>query len=163
MLNADNNSNANGTPPNIPSHNSTELSREEIDIWNTLSKRIYAPTPTSLSNINATILPSKSDGIHPLVAIDLTGALIAHGAIMFSLPPVIRGKGAPFLPTASKGLNVMFQELKRQPTVSASLKKNTKLNFVDLGSGDGRVVFRAAREGLFHKSVGYEINPGTCT
>ena len=28
-----------------------------------------------------------------------------------------------------------------------------------MGSGDGRVVFRAAREGLFDKSVGYEINP----
>ena len=33
------------------------------------------------------------------------------------------------------------------------------LKFVDLGSGDGRVVFRAARENLFNKSIGYEINP----
>ena len=33
------------------------------------------------------------------------------------------------------------------------------MTFYDLGSGDGRVVFRAAREGIFHKCVGYEINP----
>lgn len=31
--------------------------------------------------------------------------------------------------------------------------------FVDLGSGDGRVVFRAAREQLFTLCIGYEINP----
>ena len=39
-------------------------------------------------------------------------------------------------------------------------KQDSNLTFVDLGSGDGRVVFRAAREGLFDNCVGYEINPG---
>jgi len=53
----------------------------------------------------------------------------------------------------------MFKELRNQPIVKDS-KRN--LTFFDLGSGDGRVVFRAAREGMFHKSIGYEINPGTC-
>ena len=34
-----------------------------------------------------------------------------------------------------------------------------KLVFVDLGSGDGRLVFRAAREDIFDECIGYEINP----
>jgi len=38
-------------------------------------------------------------------------------------------------------------------------KQGHDLRFVDLGSGDGRVVFRAARENLFKASIGYELNP----
>jgi hypothetical protein len=39
------------------------------------------------------------------------------------------------------------------------IRKINKRIFVDLGSGDGRLVFRAAREGLFDLCIGYEINP----
>mmetsp|Transcript_22708 Transcript_22708/g.25844 ORF Transcript_22708/g.25844 Transcript_22708/m.25844 type:complete len:255 (-) Transcript_22708:21-785(-) len=106
--------------------------------------------------------------IHPAVVVGLTGALLAHAAILFSLPPVIKGKGAPFLPTAKKGIETMFQQIRLQPQIKRKLKDQAKINgnvatkslrFVDLGSGDGRVVFSSAREGLFYKSIGYEINP----
>jgi hypothetical protein len=72
--------------------------------------------------------------------------------------------GAPYLPTFQKNMNAMFSQLRREQslahpstgdgTVHAQLGK-----FVDLGSGDGRVVFRAAREDMFRLCVGYEINP----
>jgi SAM-dependent methyltransferase len=52
----------------------------------------------------------------------------------------------------------MFDLIKVHFQQPNSIPKHS-LKFVDLGSGDGRVVFRAAREGLFHASVGYEINP----
>lgn len=43
---------------------------------------------------------------------------------------------------------------------SSSNKNEEKLVFVDLGSGDGRMVFHAAyREQLFTHCIGYEINP----
>ncbi len=132
------------------------LSKEEQDLWTSLSKEFTSSPET---NVYFDRNDNSRDGLHPAVAFGLFGALIAHGAIILSLPPVIRGKGAPFLPTASKGLNIMFKELRKQPVVLGG-KKN--LTFLDLGSGDGRVVFRASREGLFHKSIGYEINPGTC-
>ena len=61
--------------------------------------------------------------------------------------------GAPYLPTFSKSMNAMFAQLRREPI------RQKKLTFVDLGSGDGRVVFRAAREKMFDKCIGYEINP----
>ncbi|CAB9525410.1 Protein FAM173B [Seminavis robusta] len=52
----------------------------------------------------------------------------------------------------------MFQQLQQQLAVSR-LHKSKSLTFVDLGSGDGRLVFRAARQGIFSTSIGYEINP----
>jgi hypothetical protein len=130
-----------------------ELSREESELWKSISKEMFAPVPSANPE-------SKKEGLHPVVAIGLGAALLAHCAIIFSLPPVLLQRGAPFLPTASKGLNVMFQELKKQSIIAKNIHANKPLNFVDLGSGDGRVVFRAAREGFFTKSIGYEINPG---
>jgi hypothetical protein len=63
------------------------------------------------------------------------------------------------LPTFQKNLDAMFSQLRKDPTLQQQVKSGKKLHFVDLGSGDGRVVFRAAKEGIFHKSIGYEINP----
>ena len=75
------------------------------------------------------------------------------------------GRGAPYLPTVKNKMDHMFAPLKThfasitEPMSRHGVSDGRKLTFVDLGSGDGRVVFRAAREGLFHKSIGYEINP----
>ena len=175
--------------PTAKTNNASENSKANIE-----SPKIVNPKGTKQKNHSSTILPSsewkelsnawassledsptivsEKDGgrIHPTVALGLTVAFVAHGAILFSLPPVLRGKGAPFLPTAKTGLNVMFSELRRHPNIASKLnqkgairtvvKRDSNLTFVDLGSGDGRVVFRAAREGLFDNCVGYEINPG---
>ncbi len=91
--------------------------------------------------------------------------VIAHGAVILSLPPVIRGKGAPYLPTSSKNMDKMFHLIRQQPQIVRKLQRATAqkpvMKFVDLGSGDGRMVFRSAREkDLFGCSIGYEINPG---
>lgn len=91
-----------------------------------------------------------------LLGVGGTLFLLPHLAILLSLPPVLQRRGAPYLPTFKTKLNVMF-DLIRMHINQAPTKRNLK--FVDLGSGDGRVVFRAAREGLFSTSVGYEINP----
>lgn len=159
MTGANSNSNSNSNFDNKfrapPISNQDDLSREETEIWKSISKEMFAQDPSEKSQ-------AKNEGLHPVLAIGLTAALLAHGAIMFSLPPVLRQRGAPFLPTASKGLNIMFQELKNQPIIVNRMRARKNLNFIDLGSGDGRVVFRAAREGLFTNSVGYEINPGEC-
>lgn len=57
-------------------------------------------------------------------------------------------------------MNAMFVQLRKEPKFMDRHKEGAaKLNFVDLGSGDGRIVFRASRENLFSVSVGYEINP----
>lgn len=114
---------------------------------------------------------------NPWVTMGLAGVfVIAHGAVLLSLPPVLRGKGAPYLPTTSENMDRMFRLIRKQPQIMrklqiqqnneisnsvASFASNSQLKFVDLGSGDGRMVFRSAREkNLFGCSVGYEINPG---
>jgi hypothetical protein len=63
------------------------------------------------------------------------------------------------LPTFQKNLDAMFSQLRKDPILQQQVKSGKKLTFVDLGSGDGRVVFRAAKEGMFHRCIGYEINP----
>ena len=99
--------------------------------------------------------------------------LFPHLAILLSLPPVLLRWGAPYLPTFESKLNTMFNLIHRhiQHLQSMQQKLQTRyhphpptsssssLRFVDLGSGDGRVVFRASREGVVALSVGYEINP----
>ena len=124
------------------------------------------------NNNDSSILNSDGNSSSPssFFAIGLASAFVfAHGAIILSLPPVIRGNGAPFLPTTSKNMDRMFKLIKQQPQIRHKLEQkkmitssvSSGMKFVDLGSGDGRMVFRSAREpNLFQYSIGYEINPG---
>ena len=135
-------------------------------------------------NVMSNQTEEESKRSNPFFTIGLaTAFVIAHGAMLLSLPPVILGRGAPFLPTTQANMDKMFTLIRKQPqirqklhtsqtntTSSASSSELLKIGrqegkgdmtFVDLGSGDGRIVFRAARESnLFTRSIGYEINPG---
>ncbi|KAL7499848.1 hypothetical protein ACHAWT_007868 [Skeletonema menzelii] len=108
-----------------------------------------------------TLFPSSPASNKILLGIGGTLFLLPHLFIILSLPPVLQRRGAPYLPTFANKLNVMFDLIKNHVNNNNKtlLKQPSSLKFVDLGSGDGRVVFRAAREGIFQKSVGYEINP----
>lgn len=55
--------------------------------------------------------------------------------------------GGPYVPTKEKVIEKMIK--------ISGIKKNETA--VDLGSGDGRIVFRLAERGI--KTYGYEINP----
>lgn len=55
--------------------------------------------------------------------------------------------GAPFVPTSRKRLRQMLELVKPKPGEV----------WIDLGSGDGRLVIAAARAGA--KAIGYEIHP----
>jgi len=102
---------------------------------------------------------SSQTSIHPGIALFLGGAFCLNLGMLLSLPPVLRGRGAPYLPTFGGKLKIMFQQVRSHPTFGEKVNRGTPMRFVDLGSGDGRVVFRAAREKLFQTSIGYEINP----
>ena len=121
------------------------------DIWKGVQSEIQVSGEAPASGI--------SGKIHPAVVVGLGGFFLLNVGALLSLPPVLRGKGAPYLPTFSGKLNVMFTQLRQDKHIAKKLQTKQPLRFVDLGSGDGRVVFRAAREGIFDKSIGYEINP----
>jgi hypothetical protein len=93
---------------------------------------------------------TERGGISPAVSYGLGAFFVLNIAMLASLPPVLRGRGAPYLPTFRTHREAMFRQL--QQTVGR--KKEV---FVDLGSGDGRLVFAAAQ--TFRLSVGYESNP----
>ena len=116
--------------------------------------------PSNKSSWKSSVFPSTMIPSNKvLLGVGGTLFLLPHLAIILSLPPVLQRRGAPYLPTFANKLNVMFDLIKRHITSNKSSIDKSSLKFVDLGSGDGRVVFRAARSGMFQKSVGYEINP----
>lgn len=117
------------------------------DVWKEIQSEIELDAETTPSSL------------HPGLAVGLGGFFLLNVAALLSLPPVLIGRGAPYLPSLNIKLNVMFTQLRKDSHVIKKLKEGKPLTFVDLGSGDGRVVFRAAREGIFQKSIGYEINP----
>mmetsp|Transcript_4603 Transcript_4603/g.6645 ORF Transcript_4603/g.6645 Transcript_4603/m.6645 type:complete len:239 (+) Transcript_4603:132-848(+) len=135
------------------SSHTTNEEREFLQSFNALFSSDNSDTE------NAT---STQSSLHPAVAVGIGGIFLLNFAFLISLPPVLMRRGAPYLPTFQDKMNKMFHPLRSHlpPQGRAQSKESKKkLVFVDLGSGDGRVVFRAARENLFHKSIGYEINP----
>jgi hypothetical protein len=132
-------------------------------LHNSLHDVLSNSTEDNSPSGQGTLFPSSATSNKILLGIGGTLFLLPHLAIILSLPPVLQRRGAPYLPTFANKLNVMFDLIKRHVATTAhdnkTSIKQSSLKFVDLGSGDGRVVFRAAREGIFQKSVGYEINP----
>ncbi|GKY95294.1 hypothetical protein MPSEU_000491300 [Mayamaea pseudoterrestris] len=90
-----------------------------------------------------------------------SGVMAFNVMALISLFPVLRGRGAPYLPTKRNNLDRMFAQLHSNDDfrkMATDISKG-RPKFVDLGSGDGRVVFRAAREDVFSSCDGFEINP----
>ena len=104
---------------------------------------------------------ADATGMHPALKAGLGIGLVANLALLLSLPPVIMSKGAPYLPTFSRQSSIMFERIRQSRSIASRMRKGVPLTFVDLGSGDGRLVFQAARQSMFVRSIGYEINPGT--
>jgi len=123
------------------------------------TQEIWEKVQSEIQDSSEAPASAKSDSLHPAFVVGLGGFFLLNVGALMSLPPVLRGRGAPYLPTFSGKLNVMFTQLRQDAHIAKKLADQKPLLFVDLGSGDGRVVFRAAREGIFDKSIGYEINP----
>lgn len=152
----------------MPSQQTT-ISREEKELLSSLGLEDLLSNDSTTSATTSTQSPlgagggeqdaSTSSQMHPAVKAGLAIGFVANLGLLLSLPPVIMGKGAPYLPTFSRSSNVMWERIRQSPTIQARLKSKDALTFVDLGSGDGRLVFQAARQNMFAKSIGYEINP----
>lgn len=138
---------------NEPKEKESSIRNETKEIWKSVQSELRDEAWSDDS--------AGSSSLHPAFALGLGGFFLLNVGALLSLPPVLRGKGAPYLPTFSGKLDTMFRQLRRDASVARKVAASADktLTFVDLGSGDGRVVFRAAREGIFQKSIGYEINP----
>ena len=134
----------NQQPPNV--------SREERELLSSLGLDDLLSSSQSLLNGDEDASSSSSQ-MHPAVKAGLAMGLVANLALLLSLPPVIMGRGAPYLPTVSRSSNVMWERIRSSPSIKSRLKNGESLTFVDLGSGDGRLVFQAARQNMFAKSI----------
>ena len=147
----------------------TRISREEKELLSSLGLGDLLSSDSTTSATTSTQSPldagggeqdaSTSSQMHPAVKAGLAIGFVANLGLLLSLPPVIMGKGAPYLPTFSRSSNVMWERIRQSSSIQARVKRGDRLTFVDLGSGDGRLVFQAARQNMFAKSIGYEINP----
>ena len=145
------------------------ISREEKELLSSLGLGDLLSSDSTTSATTSTQSPldagggeqdaSTSSQMHPAVKAGLAIGFVANLGLLLSLPPVIMGKGAPYLPTFSRSSNVMWERIRQSSSIQARVKRGDRLTFVDLGSGDGRLVFQAARQNMFAKSIGYEINP----
>jgi SAM-dependent methyltransferase len=68
--------------------------------------------------------------------------------ILWRVVPILRG-GAPYVPTSADNVRRMIAFAELRPTD----------RIVDLGSGDGQIVFAAVQAGAAH-GTGYELDPG---
>ncbi|KAL7578365.1 hypothetical protein ACA910_012768 [Epithemia clementina (nom. ined.)] len=97
--------------------------------------------------------------LHPALSFGLGAFVLVQLVPLLSLPPVLWRRGAPYLPTFQNQAEAMFRLLRSEPSFQQRIASGKQLRFVDLGSGDGRLVFRAAQARIFALSSGYEINP----
>eukprot|EP00562_Extubocellulus_spinifer_P003867 CAMPEP_0178536770 /NCGR_PEP_ID=MMETSP0696-20121128/36256_1 /TAXON_ID=265572 /ORGANISM="Extubocellulus spinifer, Strain CCMP396" /LENGTH=268 /DNA_ID=CAMNT_0020168999 /DNA_START=139 /DNA_END=945 /DNA_ORIENTATION=+ len=148
----------------MPQDHPTAISREEEELLKSLgvdSSFLRSSTATSSSTSDDAdgTCETGATGMHPALKAGLGIGLVANLALLLSLPPVIMSKGAPYLPTFSRQSSVMFERIRQSRSIASRIRKGVPLTFVDLGSGDGRLVFQAARQSMFVRSIGYEINP----
>ena len=149
------------------------LSKEEEELLKLLGADNLLRTHTTLSSSRTTrasvtsddanagpSCPVDSTGMHTALKAGLGIGLVANLGLLLSLPPVIMSKGAPYLPTFSRQSSIMFDRIRKSGCIASRIRNGVPLTFVDLGSGDGRLVFQAARQSMFVRSIGYEINPG---
>ncbi|MDD4937973.1 MAG: hypothetical protein PHX34_03060 [Candidatus Shapirobacteria bacterium] len=78
------------------------------------------------------------------ISVFLTLLIISYTFYIFYLQLI---PGAFYYPSVEKDIQSLIK----------SVKPKSKDIFVDLGSGDGRIIIAAAKMGI--KSVGYELNP----
>lgn len=103
---------------------------------------------------------SKSKvGFYMAMGVGAVAVGFSIAAIPF-LTPAIRTHALPYVPATTKQIENVFKAVKAFG-VSRNLKriepsKNNLVKLVDLGSGDGRIVFDAAKRG--YHATGVELN-----
>ena len=108
-------------------------------------------------NTNKTI-QTRRNNISLSAKIGLCTAVgINLGVVFGSAIPAVIGRGAPYLPTLRKTLDIVFNIALPKHLTHNNDNNNNNIQVVDLGSGDGRVVIEAAKRG--YSAIGYEINP----
>jgi hypothetical protein len=90
-------------------------------------------------------------------------AVLAIGGSIAAIPfltPAMRHHALPFIPATDKQIKNVFRAIKHYTDANGLAKmqpsKTNVVKLIDLGSGDGRIVFAAAKRG--YQATGVELN-----
>lgn len=98
---------------------------------------------------------SSKVGFYTTLGISALAVGCSIAAIPF-LTPAMRKHALPYVPATPKQISNVFKALRAyRPEDNPNMVK-----LVDLGSGDGRIVFEAARKG--YRATGVELNAILC-
>lgn len=114
-----------------------------------------------MSSIESSEKPSKF-GLYATMGVSALAIGFSVVAIPF-LTPALRKHALPYIPATPKQIKNVFKAVKAfsranglthlHPSLNTS---NQRIKLIDLGSGDGRIVFEAASRG--YQATGVEIN-----
>lgn len=105
--------------------------------------------------------PKRNSKVGLYMALGVGAAAIGFSiaAIPF-LTPALRSHALPYVPATNKQIENVFKALKQysleRHLTKIAPSKNNIVKLIDLGSGDGRIVFEAAKRG--YHSTGVELN-----
>ena len=135
---------------------------------NNASKPSTAPDDCVYCKTESPTTPAPSKfGLYTTLAIGGVAVAFTVAALPFILP-AMRKHTLPYVPATDKQISNVFKAVRAysqqanltsvmvpQP-LSAGLATGQKVHLVDLGSGDGRIVFEAAKRGYYAEGV--ELN-----
>lgn len=109
-----------------------------------------------LNELNKKSSPSHSSsiGLYATIGVGSLAVLVSVAAIPF-VSPAFRKHVLPYVPATKNQIDNVFKAIDHVKH-SQSLVNNSTLKLIDLGSGDGRIVFEAAKNG--YKATGVELN-----
>eukprot|EP00929_Paragymnodinium_shiwhaense_P082423 TRINITY_DN43425_c0_g1_i1.p1 TRINITY_DN43425_c0_g1~~TRINITY_DN43425_c0_g1_i1.p1 ORF type:complete len:270 (+),score=49.63 TRINITY_DN43425_c0_g1_i1:105-914(+) len=127
-----------------------------------------APKVKKINVLGFQLQASEDRARKLLIGAGFALAAINGFGLPFALPKMRKFLGAPYVPMKKYALEAMFVQVlptwlrHRSAAEAVSVAESASLplaglKLVDFGSGDGRIVAAAARQGMH--AVGYEINP----
>ena len=112
-----------------------------------------------LNQGNAKPLKESSNiGLYTTIGIGSIALAFRIAAIPF-VTPALRKHTLPYVPATDKQIENVFKTIrliKKSDSLAKSSGGQSALTLIDLGSGDGRIVFEASKRG--YKAVGVELN-----
>jgi SAM-dependent methyltransferase len=121
--------------------------------------RMISSSDSSKASVNVLSLTASSSSSKLGLFGALTIGALAIGGSALAVPfllPALRRHALPYVPATNKQLDNVFKAIKIFNNTRNLASKQNPQKLIDLGSGDGRIVFEAVKRG--YQATGVELN-----